>query len=72
MISEHVSLARAALQRVDEPARERIANAVIAKAGAYEEDGKVRIPGVARCIIGTKEGTPDLPRREMVVIPSDA
>ena len=31
MISEHVSLAVAALQQVDEPARERIAKAVIAK-----------------------------------------
>jgi len=54
MISEHVSLAVAALQQVDEPARERIAKAVIGKVGAYEEDGKVRIPGVARCIVGTK------------------
>jgi ubiquinone/menaquinone biosynthesis C-methylase UbiE len=54
MISEHVSLAVAALSRVDEPARERIAKMVIAKVSAYEEDGKVRIPGVARCIVGTK------------------
>ena len=54
MISEHVSLAVAALQQVDEPARERIARAVIAEAGAYEVGGEVRIPGVARCIVGTK------------------
>ena len=54
MISEHVSLAAAALQQVDEPARERIAKAVIAKVSTYEEDGKVRVPGVARCIVGTK------------------
>ena len=54
MISEHVSLAVAALQRVDEPARERIAEAVIAKVGAYVSDGEVRIPGLARCIVGTK------------------
>ena len=54
MISEHVSLAVAALQQVGEPARERIAEAVIAKASTYEEDGEVRIPGVARCIAGTK------------------
>ena len=39
MISEHVSLAVAALQQVDEPARERIAKAVIAKVSLYEEDG---------------------------------
>ena len=32
----------------------RIAKAVMAKASTYEEDGKVRIPGVARCIVGTK------------------
>ena len=54
MISDHVSLAVAALQQVDESARERIAKAVIAKVSTYEEDGKVRIPGVARCIVGTK------------------
>jgi SAM-dependent methyltransferase len=54
MISEHVSLAVAALQQVGEPARERIAKAVIAEAGTYEVDGEVRIPGVARCIVGTK------------------
>jgi SAM-dependent methyltransferase len=54
MISEHVSLAAAALQQVGEPARQRIAEAVIAQAAAYVEGGKVRIPGVARCIIGTR------------------
>ena len=54
MISEHMSLAAAALRRVDEPARERIARAVIEKVGPYEVDGKVRIPGVACCIVGTK------------------
>ena len=54
LISEHVSLAAAALQQVDEPARERIAKAVIAKVSAYEAGGKVRVPGVARCIVGTK------------------
>jgi hypothetical protein len=54
MISEHVSLAVARLQQVDKPARERIAKAVIAKVSTYQEDGKVKIPGVARCIVGTK------------------
>jgi hypothetical protein len=44
----------AALRQIGEPARERIAKAVIAKVSTYEEDGKVRIPGVARCIVGTK------------------
>jgi hypothetical protein len=54
MISEHVSLAVAALGQVSGPARERIAEAVIARASTYEQDGKVRIPGLARCIAGTK------------------
>ena len=63
MISEHVSLAVAALQQVDEPARERIRADAIAQASAFEQGGEVRVPGVARCIVGTKddlEGT--LPR----------
>jgi SAM-dependent methyltransferase len=55
MISEHVSLAVAALQQVDEPARERIRANAIAKASAFEKNGKVRVPGVARCIVGTKQ-----------------
>jgi SAM-dependent methyltransferase len=54
MISEHVSLAAAALQQVDEPARKRIRAHALAKVGAYEKDGMVRVPGVARCIVGTK------------------
>ena len=54
MISEHVSLAVAALQQVDDPARERIRANAIAKVRAFEKDGKVRVPGLARCIVGTK------------------
>src|SRR5207302_7279026 len=54
MISEHVSLAVAALQQVDEPARERIRANAIVKVSAFEKDGEVRVPGVARCIVGTK------------------
>ncbi|MGI9193324.1 MAG: class I SAM-dependent methyltransferase [Actinomycetota bacterium] len=54
MMSEHVSLAAAALQQVDEPARERIRATAIANASVYEKDGKVRVPGVARCIVGMK------------------
>ena len=54
MISEHVSLAVAALQQVDEPARERIRANAIANVSAFEKDGQVRVPGVARCIVGTK------------------
>lgn len=54
MISEHVSLASAALQQVDEPTRARIRDSVIAKVSTFEKDGNIRIPGVARCIVGTK------------------
>jgi hypothetical protein len=54
MITEHVSLAVAALQQVDEPARERIRENAIAKVSAFEKDGTVRVPGLARCIVGTK------------------
>ena len=54
MVSEHVSPAVAALEHVDEATRERIAATVIANVSAYEKDGKVRTPGVARCIVGTK------------------
>jgi SAM-dependent methyltransferase len=54
MISEHVSLAAAALRQVDAPTRERIANTVVAKVSTFEHDGKVRVPGMARCIVGTK------------------
>ena len=58
MISEHVSLAVAALQQVDEPARERIRSDLIAKVSAFETDGEVRVPGLARCIVGTKPTDP--------------
>ncbi len=54
MISDHVSLAVAALRQVDEPARQRIRAHAIAKVSAFEKDGEVRVPGVARCIVGTK------------------
>jgi SAM-dependent methyltransferase len=54
MISEHVSLAVAALHQVDAPARERIRAQAMAEVRAYERDGKVRVPGAARCIVGTK------------------
>jgi SAM-dependent methyltransferase len=54
MISEHVSLAVGALQHVDEPARQRIRAYAITKVRAFAKDGKVRVPGLARCIVGTK------------------
>jgi SAM-dependent methyltransferase len=58
MISDHVSLAVAALNRVDEPARERIRDRAVAAVRAYDNDGEVRVPGLARCVVGTK------PRRD--------
>jgi hypothetical protein len=54
MISEHVSLAVVALQQADEAARERIRADAIARVSAFEKDGEVHVPGVARCIVGTK------------------
>ena len=56
MISEHVSLAVAALAQAGEPARKRIAKAVIARASTYEQDGRVRIPGVARSTARQADG----------------
>jgi SAM-dependent methyltransferase len=54
MISEHVSLAVAALAQVGEAARERIAARAVEQVRAFEQDGEVRVPGLARCIVGTK------------------
>jgi SAM-dependent methyltransferase len=54
MISEHVSLAVAALQKIGGPARERIRASAMAKVSAFERDGRIRVPGLARCIVGTK------------------
>jgi SAM-dependent methyltransferase len=54
VMSEHVSLAVAALARADEAARQRIRAHAIASVSAFENDGRVRVPGVARCIVGTK------------------
>ena len=54
MISEHVSLAVAALKQVDESARNRIAKVVKDNVSVYEVEGAVRVPGMARCIVGTR------------------
>jgi hypothetical protein len=54
MISEHVPPVVAALERLGEAARERIGAIVIASVSVYETDGAVRVPGLARCIAGTK------------------
>lgn len=52
LISEHVSLAASTLRQVDEPARDRIREQVLAGVADYVTDGAVRVPGVARCIAG--------------------
>ena len=54
VMSEHVSLAVSSLQKIDDHARQRVRSTVIANVSAYERDGKIRVPGVARCISGTK------------------
>jgi SAM-dependent methyltransferase len=54
MISEHVSLAVAALRQVDEAARERIRDVALANVRPFESNGVVRVPGRARCVLGTK------------------
>ena len=60
VVSEHVSSAVVALGGVDAPARARIRDTVIAEAGAYEQDGRVRVPGIARCIVGSRWVAPRL------------
>jgi hypothetical protein len=54
MISEHVSLAVAALRQVDDAAQARIRGKVIDHVGPFERDGEVRVPGLARCVVGAK------------------
>ena len=57
VISEHVSLVVATLQQVDDSARERIRAHAIAEVCEFEKDGEIRVPGLARCIVGTKPRT---------------
>lgn len=54
MISDHVSLAAVALRQVDEAARQRIRAEVVERVRGFERDGAVRVPGLARCIVGTR------------------
>jgi hypothetical protein len=54
MIREHVSLAVVALRGVDDAARRRIGARAIAGVAPYVRDGQVRVPGLARCTVGTK------------------
>lgn len=54
VVSEHVSSAVVALDQIDETGRQRIRSTVIANVVVYEKYGRTRVPGVARCIAGTK------------------
>jgi hypothetical protein len=42
------------LEQVDRAQRERIASKVIETARRYESNGRVRLPGTARCLVGTR------------------
>lgn len=53
-MSEHVSAVSTALQQVDEPVHERIRAYAIAQLAPFSKDGKVTVPGLARCIVGTR------------------
>ena len=54
VISDHVSLVSAALQQVDGDAKVRMREHARAKVSAFAKDGEVRVPGLARCIVGTR------------------
>ncbi|MFI5706285.1 class I SAM-dependent methyltransferase [Kribbella sp. NPDC051620] len=54
MISEHVSLAVAALQQLDAPAQARIRAHALTNVTPFKKNGQIRVPGLARCIVGTK------------------
>jgi SAM-dependent methyltransferase len=55
LVSEHVSFVATSLQQLDEPARQRIRAQAVEKVSEFEQDGAVRVPGLARCIVGTKQ-----------------
>jgi hypothetical protein len=55
MVQELTAPVVMALQRVDQAARDRITAKVVEGAKAYQSaDGKVKMPGMARVIVGTK------------------
>lgn len=54
VMSEHVSLAAAALGRVDEAGRRRMADAAVEGVRRHVQDGRVSVPGLARCTVGTR------------------
>jgi SAM-dependent methyltransferase len=54
VVSEHVSLAVAALRGVDPATRERIRDVAMTEVSAYERDGAIRVPGRASCTVGRR------------------
>jgi SAM-dependent methyltransferase len=54
MISEHVSLVSATLRGLDDATQARIRDVAITSVQAFERDGEVRVPGAARCVVGSR------------------
>jgi hypothetical protein len=54
MLTELTAPVVAVLSQVDDAARQRIASKVIDAAKSFQSDGVVRLPGTARCVVGTK------------------
>jgi ubiquinone/menaquinone biosynthesis C-methylase UbiE len=54
LLTELTAPVVALLAQVDDDTQQRIASKVMDEARAFESDGTVALPGMARCIIGTK------------------
>jgi SAM-dependent methyltransferase len=54
LITELTAPVVAVLEPLDEAARQRIADDVISRARPFQTTGALRIPGMARCVTGTK------------------
>ena len=54
MITELTAPVVSVLEKLDEAARQRIAREVIREAAMYQRSGALRIPGLSRCVVGTK------------------
>jgi hypothetical protein len=53
-ITEIAAPVVAGLAQADDAARARIRTATIEQVRSFEADGRPRVPGLARCITGTK------------------
>lgn len=54
VMSEHVSLAVAVLARADAGTRQRIRAKTLDRVRAYRRGDEIRVPGLARCTVGTR------------------